>query len=85
MTLSASTPNEKVAFDLEFYKPMKGKNLVEFTFVPEGQGTKVTWTMTGKNNFIAKAMNLFVGMEKMVGPMFEAGLQNLKVMMEAKK
>ena len=84
MTLSLSQPSKKIEFQLEFYKPFKGSNLIEFTFQPEGKSTQVTWAMSGKNNFIAKTMNLLVGMEKMLGPMFDQGLLNLKTMVESK-
>ena len=39
-----------------------------------GRRTAVTWTMTGQNNFLSKAICLFVDMDKMVGGMFEQGL-----------
>src|SRR4030095_15188465 len=71
MTITESRPNELVQFHLEFYKPMAGTSDAEFTFKPEGNQTTVTWTMTGKNNFIAKAMCLVMNMDKMVGGQFE--------------
>lgn len=43
-----------------------------------GLVTVVTWSMSGKNNFIARAFCLFVNMDKMVGGEFEKGLENLK-------
>jgi hypothetical protein len=57
--------------------------LTEFAFQPQDGKTLVTWTMTGKNNFIAKAFSLFMDCEKMVGPDFEKGLANLKAVAEA--
>jgi Polyketide cyclase / dehydrase and lipid transport len=82
MTLTESRPNEAVQFRLEFYKPMAGVSTAEFTFKPEGNMTTVTWSMTGKNNFIAKAFCLFVSMEKMIGGQFEKGLADLKSVSE---
>ena len=55
MTIAESRPNDVIRIDLEFLKPFAAKNLAEFTFKPVGDGTEVTWTMTGKNNFMAKA------------------------------
>ena len=78
MTITESKPNELVQFHLEFYKPMAGTSEAEFTFKPEGNQTVVTWSMTGKNNFIAKAMCLFMNMDKMVGGEFDKGLASLK-------
>lgn len=87
MTITASRPNEAVRFRLEFFKPMAGVSDAEFTFKPQGNQTEVSWTMTGKNNFIAKAFCLFMNMDKMIGGQFEKGLADLKsiVETEAKK
>jgi len=82
MTITESKPNELVHFHLDFYKPMAGTSEAEFTFKPEGNGTTVTWSMTGKNNFIAKAMCMFMDMDKMVGGEFEKGLASLKSIAE---
>jgi uncharacterized protein YndB with AHSA1/START domain len=78
MTVTESRPDELVRLHLEFYKPMAGTSDAEFTFKPEGTNTVVTWTMTGKNNFIAKAMCLFMDMDQMVGSQFEKGLSSMK-------
>ena len=34
--------------------------------------------MTGPNTYLSKVMSVFVSMDRMVGPDFEAGLTNLK-------
>jgi len=78
MTITESKPNELIHIDLNFIKPMEGKSLTEFKFVPEGTGTKVTWKMSGKNNFIGKAMCMVMSMDKMVGEKFEQGLNDMK-------
>ncbi|MEW6306618.1 MAG: SRPBCC family protein [Verrucomicrobiota bacterium] len=83
MTVSESRANEVVRFKLEFFKPFKGLNDAEFTFKPDGSQTLVTWTMTGQNNFIAKAMGLFIDCDKMVGGQFEKGLAQLKTVVES--
>ena len=83
MTITESRPNELIQFKLEFLKPMAGTSTAEFTFKPAGSQTAVTWTMTGKNNFIAKAMCLFMNMDKMVGGQFEKGLAQMKAIAEA--
>lgn len=82
-TIVESKPNELVRVKLEFLKPMAMTNNVDFTFVPEGQGTKVSWIMSGQNNFVGKAFGLFFNMDKMVGSDFEKGLAKLKVLVEA--
>ena len=83
MTITESRPSELIRFHLEFFKPMAGTNTAEFTFKPEGDQTTVTWSMTGDKNFIAKAMCLFMSMDKMVGGQFEKGLADLKSVAEA--
>lgn len=82
MTVTESKPVELVRFRLDFYKPMAGTSDAEFTFKPDGDKTTVTWSMSGKNNFIAKAMCLFMDMDKMVGGQFEKGLADLKQVVE---
>jgi len=83
MTITESRPNELIRFNLEFLKPMAGTSTAEFTFKPEVNQTTVTWSMTGKNNFIAKAMCLFMNMDQMVGGQFEKELAAMKSIVEA--
>lgn len=77
MTITDSRPGESIRMNLEFLRPFKARNLAEFTFKAEGDQTVVTWSMAGKNNFICKAMGLFINCDKMVGGEFEKGLANL--------
>jgi Polyketide cyclase / dehydrase and lipid transport len=83
MTLTESLPSELIRIKVDFVKPMEGTSIAEFTFKPEGDQTAVTWMMTGHNNFIAKAVCLFMNLDKMVGGDFEKGLANLKSVVEA--
>ncbi len=83
MTITESRPSDLILIKLEFFKPFKATNTTEFTFKPQGNQTAVRWTMSGKNNFMAKAMHLFMNMDKMVGGQFEQGLANLKSVAEA--
>jgi hypothetical protein len=85
MTIAESRPNDVIRIDLEFLKPFAANNIAEFTFKRDGNGTEVTWTMTGKNNFMAKAFTLFVNCDKMVGGEFEKGLANMKSVVESAK
>ncbi len=63
-------------------KPFTATNITEFTFTPAAGQTEVTWAMTGHKNFLVKAMHMVMNMEKMVGPDFEKGLAQLKVVSE---
>lgn len=76
-TLVESKPNEKVGMKLEFIRPFAGSSDVQFTFVPEGAGTKVTWSMQSKKPFMGKVAGLFMDCEKMCGDQFSEGLGNL--------
>ena len=82
MTIMESRPDEFIQFKLEFLKPMAATNTAEFTFTSENNQTTVTWCMYGKNNFIGKAMGLFMSCDKMVGGQFEKGLATLKSVVE---
>jgi hypothetical protein len=83
MTITESRPSELVRIKLEFLKPFRATNAAEFTFKPEGDRTAVTWSMTGDNNFIAKAVHLFINIDKMVGDDFDRGLAQMKQVAEA--
>ena len=83
MTLTESRTNELIRIKLEFLKPFAAVNTTEFTFTPEGNQTTVEWSMTGSNNFMAKAFGLFMNMDKMIGGDFEKGLAQLKSVAEA--
>lgn len=82
MTLIENKPGEFARFKMEFRKPMPGVSTAEFTFKPQGDKTTVTWSMFGPNNFMGKAVSLFINCDKMVGDQFENGLGNLKRLAE---
>ena len=84
MTLAESRPNELIRIQVAFVRPFEGGNVSEFAFKPDGAQTAVTWTMSGRNGFIGKAMCLFVDMDKMLGRDMEKGLAQMKAVTEAK-
>jgi carbon monoxide dehydrogenase subunit G len=77
----ASSPS-RVSMQLEFIKPCTANNIVEFTIVPAGRTTRVTWVMTGRNAYLHKMMGTIFNMDKMVGGEFAKGLANLKALAE---
>lgn len=77
-----SSPPSKVTMRLAMVEPFEVQNTVEFTLVPNGGTTHVTWAMQGPAPFIAKVIHVFIDMDKMVGRDFEAGLANLKTIAE---
>jgi hypothetical protein len=82
MTITESRPSEYVRINLEFLRPFKATNTAEFAFKPQGSETAVTWSMTGRKNFVFKAFGLFMSMDKMVGNDFEKGLAQMKSVVE---
>ena len=84
MTIVESRPGELVRIKLEFFKPFAATNEAQLSFKAEGDKTTLTWTMTGQNNFIAKAMHLVFDVDRMVGGDFERGLAAIKGIVEKK-
>ena len=82
MTITASNPYTLIRFKLEFMKPFKATNTAEFVFKPEGNQTAVTWSMSGRNNLMSKAVGLLMNCDKIVGGQFEKGLADLKAVSE---
>jgi uncharacterized protein YndB with AHSA1/START domain len=79
--LDAVLPS-KIVIKLDFIKPFEGHNTAEFTMLPRGGATDVTWTMYGATPFLGKVMHVFINMDRMIGKDFEAGLANLKKAVE---
>jgi uncharacterized protein YndB with AHSA1/START domain len=77
MTIVESDANKRVKYRLDFQKPMTGTSTAEFTLQPEATGTRVTWTMTGERPFMARVICTIMGVDRIVGGMFEKGLVNL--------
>ena len=82
MEITESVPASKVGIKLDFIKPFEGHNLTEFTLVPQGDSTLVTWSMRGPTPFVSKLMQVFVNLDAMIGKDFESGLANLKALAE---
>lgn len=55
---------------------------IEFTLVPEGDMTKVTWTRIGTKDFKGKLKLVLTRWDLRLGKEFEVGLQNLKELTE---
>lgn len=82
MEITDAVEPRKVNIKLDFEKPFRSSNVTEFTLVPEGSGTNVTWTMDGPSPFMMRVMGVFMNMDKMVGKDFEAGLASIKAIAE---
>ena len=79
--LEASVP-QKIVIKLDFFTPFEGHNTAEFTMLPQGDGTHVTWLMHGPANFLSRLIQVFINLDNMIGKDFEAGLANLKKVAE---
>ena len=82
MEIVESVPPSKLTIRLDFVKPFEAHNIVDFTLTPEGGSTRVSWAMHGPAPFMSKLIQVFMDMERMVGPDFESGLASLKALAE---
>ena len=82
ISITATTPPNRVEIDLHMMEPFEGRNVVVFTITAAGDASKVTWNMDGANNMISKVMGLFFSMDNMIGKDFEVGLTRLKMAAE---
>lgn len=82
MTIAALEPNRSLHSTLEFKEPMQSlaDDYVELEPTDDG-GTRVTWRNTGDLPYpVGRYFGL--GMDGMLGPQYEEGLQNLKALCE---
>jgi hypothetical protein len=79
--LEASSPS-KIVIKLDFFAPFEGHNTAEFTMLPQGDATSVTWLMHGPAPLMSKIMQVFINLDNMIGKDFEVGLANLKRLTE---
>ena len=82
MEITRTSRPTALTIALEFTKPFRASDIVEFTLVPSGDVTTVTWSMHGRNGYVAKLMSVFLDMDAMVGGPFETGLVALKLAAE---
>lgn len=80
MEIVDSTPRS-VEVDLKFLAPFKASNEAVFTLTPEGEETRLDWTMTGNRNLLfAVAGKLFF--DRAISKEFEQGLASIKELAE---
>jgi hypothetical protein len=82
MEILDTSPPSKIVIKLDFIKPFEAHNTAEFTMVPAGDTTNVSWVMYGPNSYFGKLMSVFMNMDRMIGTDFETGLANLKAITE---
>lgn len=81
--ITGSYPPNRMTLDLAMDHPIfKARNDVEYTLTPNGGGTDVTWSMSGRRPFASKLMGLVFNADTMVGGSFAKGLAQLKELAE---
>lgn len=80
--ITSVAPHEKIDVTMDFFRPMKAKNYIEYILRPTSSGTHVTWAIYGPMLFMSKVMSVFMSFEKIIGGEFEKGLVQLKALAE---
>jgi len=80
-TYTVLEPGKTATSHLKFYTPF---GLMEsdayMNLEPDPGGTKLTWGVMGENNFVGRIMQSMSNMDKMMGPIFEDGLNDLNTL-----
>ena len=82
MAIKSATAPSEVVIALDFLTPIESHNVTTFMITPVASGTEVLWTMKGDAGYMTKLMTMFTSMDKMVGPDFTRGLEQLKAVVE---
>ncbi|HZM47514.1 MAG TPA: SRPBCC family protein [Burkholderiales bacterium] len=82
MEIVEATPPSRLKLKLDFIEPFEAHNTVDYTLTPSGGSTTVNWAISGPMPYVSKVMCIFVSMDSMIGKDFEAGLANLKAVVE---
>lgn len=81
LTITDSSPDSGVRYDISFDNgAFQCKAALRYS--PEGAATRVTWRMSGDAGMNIVGRYFGVMMDRLVGPMFESGLEKLKSVAE---
>ncbi len=81
-TLTALDPYKSADSELKFFQFWgEGHATSYFHLKDTIGGTKVTWGMHGENGFVNRAVSALMNADKMMGPIFLSGLNNLDSIM----
>ena len=83
MEIIESSFPSKISMRLVFLEPFEAQNTAEFTLLPQGEFTRVTWAIHGPCPYVSKLMGLIFDMDQMIGKDFEVGLAQLKTLAES--
>ena len=83
MKIVESVLNESIKIELTMLKPYAANNIAEFSLKKiNDKQTIVTWSVTGKKSFTAKAIGMVMHSDEIVDKRFEEGLNNLRKFVE---
>lgn len=81
MSFTEAEPARRIAYEL-FFPDFGTTSTGALTLVPEGGGTRITWTIAGDMGGNPLMRWFALAMDGMVGKDFDAGLANLKALAE---
>lgn len=76
---------DRIDTKVRFLEPFESEADASVTVTGDDKTSQVTWTFHGDSPFPMNAMNLFMDMDKMLGPDYEKGLNSLKTLVETEK
>ena len=82
MVFSGVYDNSVIMVDMNFMAPSPETAKVEWRLTRLGEGTEMTWTMTGERKFFMALMVSVLRMDKMMSKHFTDGLARLKAYVE---
>ena len=78
--IEASPSSVRVQAD--WSRPFVARNFNQFTLAPDGNGTRVTWTLDGETVRMLRVMTVFVSPDRLMGSHLERGLDALRTAVE---
>jgi hypothetical protein len=82
ISIRETLPPNLLVFDLHMIKPFEGRNVATFSLDPDGDATRVTWSLDDKHKLMHKIMSIFLNLDHMIGKDFAVGLDRLKALVE---
>lgn len=79
-----SSATDRICLTLEFRRPFKAVNQVEFRLEPTGDRTTVTWVMSGERGTVASLAARVLPMDAMIGKDFDKCLRQLRAVAEGR-
>jgi uncharacterized protein YndB with AHSA1/START domain len=67
-----------IRLQADWARPFAARNINIFTLEPQGNTTRITWTLDGENVFMLRVMTILVSADRLMGSHLERGLADLK-------